>query len=677
MNRKNTLQKLALTALVAAFTVGSASCTLVSSDTEKNMGLTVAEVAIAKDAKFQKGGEKESYAAVLNDVDGSISKQDLIIAYLNFAQSEYASYYSSASMESVLDMLMDSLVSSKIMVQYAVEYYLDNSENCTVNGYNTYKTQHKTDLTDKYPELLSLRYFLTDGGTDEVKYDQAVYTLNVGINSSISSDESQFIEEEKKSDAKVYGESRTTPTGVGELESDYYPDYIADYGIYTGYNTVSGCHFEDEKLDGSSQQSRLRAYNSFLAGLYANNMVGKDEQTKDFTNVEYYYVELCGQLEQSLINKLAKDLTDKAKTFVTDTFAQSEYEKELNRQKSKYDEDISAFQEAFEVESDSSFVLYSPEDGFGYVYNILIPFTEAQSRALKTYESGTDEYYTARASFLENVKAEDLRAGWFSEDEDKNYSYLGTDEKYYFFEDNTSDTTGKYAPIKNYLGKLPYAGTVDFDNKKVTADKISFDDFIEKFKTFVSDVSGADVTGSKTQSYVSDGNYQKTNGTYDYSQFFYYTGKVNLGSETADDYFDRESLSYKAQSAVNELMFAYSTDTGCFNKYLGYSSSWFENQYVAEFAYAADKLIEEGAGSFGVCATEYGWHLLYVTKTFNEGEIYNGYVAADKDKEGTFSNLWYNYKAGELSITAQKQADASYNNETCVTVYTDRYEDMY
>lgn len=66
-----------------------------------------------------------------------------------------------------------------------------------------------------------------------------------------------------------------------------------------------------KRLDGSTQKTRQRAYNDFLANLSRNGLLG-DEDTTDFTKVDYYFVELASQMEQALITKYTDDLGEEA-----------------------------------------------------------------------------------------------------------------------------------------------------------------------------------------------------------------------------------------------------------------------------------------------------------------------------------------------------------------------------
>ena len=166
----------------------------------------------------------------------------------------------------------------------------------------------------------------------------------------------------------------------------------------------------------------------------------------------------------------------------------------------------------------------------------------------------------------------------------------------------------------------------------------------------------------------------------DYSKFVYYTGKVDLGEVKSSDYFNKESLSYKALSAVNELMFAYSTDTGCLNTYMGYAVSPYKTDFVPEFEYAAQYAVQEGVGTYVVCGTDYGWHIVYTSFVYDGGDVYGGYNAAEKEVEGTFSNLFYESLKATAATTHTSEVENNvlnkYNNDDSVTRYTSRYKDL-
>ena len=174
----------------------------------------------------------------------------------------------------------------------------------------------------------------------------------------------------------------------------------------------------------------------------------------------------------------------------------------------------------------------------------------------------------------------------------------------------------------------------------------------------------------------------------DYSEFMYYTGKVEgLNFSPANFFVADEAGSedaYTALSAFNELMFAYSTDTGCLNTYFGYAVSPFGTSFVPEFEYAAQYAIRElGVGGYVVCPSDYGWHIIYVSYVMPEGAVYGdaANITADMLKEeGSFFNLYFEYlkssSAQNYQAMVESQVLVEYNNGSSVKLYEDRYENL-
>ncbi len=130
-------------------------------------------------------------------------------------------------------------------------------------------------------------------------------------------------------------------------------------------------------------------------------------------------------------------------------------------------------------------------------------------------------------------------------------------------------------------------------------------------------------------------------------------------------------------------MFAYSTDTGCLNSYLGYSiaAKGYSTSYVAEFEYAAQEAIAQGTGTVYVVLTDYGWHVIYVSYAIPADVVYQeGFVYEDRNIEGTFSYYFYQAMKEEDTSTyvedMQSRVRELLNNDANVTIYTRRYSDL-
>lgn len=699
MNKKNIWKKVTVLCLCAAFAVGATSCDdLITTVSDKDMEQVVATVDISKHDDF-KDGDFAAYKGVIEKLNKNILKRDLIAYFLNVGYTYVNSY--GYTYKQTFTTLMDTLVSRKIMVQYAITYYLDAYEGDAVTKYNEYVDNYYTTkgitdekviaLYDAHPEIKTLEYFLTDYGTGATEdYDRAVYTLKKMINSTLDSTETSYVAEQEEKESESFGESRTTPTGVGTEGDDY---YSVDYEIYTGFNAAGECA-PYEQIDGSTPTSRRKAYNVFLANLSDNNLLLKGEETTDIEAIDYYYVELAAQLEQALITKFGETLSDKANAELTPAYAEKKYNDLLEAQQNSYDKSHSAFETAIGDVSDTSFVVYSPTDGFGFVYNILLPFSASQQQILSTYTNDTlnkDAYYEKRKELLEKVEGKDLRAAWFSNDEDSNYAYKGEAGKYYgtasdylFFEDNLTKSEGdnaQYEKLKQYAGTYAYNGTVTTDGDEYKSFKpksLKIGEFMDEMVGYLNwNNSGLNATYAANADYM-NGFY--TNGKFDYEKFIRYEGKVELdATDTHSSYFVEGTKAYTAVSRINELMFAYSTDTGCLNTYMGYTVSAYTTSYVAEFEAAAQYAIGKGAGTFVVCPSDYGWHVIYVSFAYKKGEVY-GFNQDECDDEGTFSYLFYEaMKAeSETSYTNKVQSGIleEYNKKTCVKQYTNRYEDL-
>ena len=160
-----------------------------------------------------------------------------------------------------------------------------------------------------------------------------------------------------------------------------------------------------------------------------------------------------------------------------------------------------------------------------------------------------------------------------------------------------------------------------------------------------------------------------------YAQMIYYKGKAEIGytKENAQSFaanymvkMGEQSTPYRVLSAVNELMFAYSTDTGCLNSYLGYSIA------------SQDAITNGGPGTYYVVATDYGWHILYVSFVYTGGDTYAGFNYGTRTQENTFSYFFYQAEKTSMAQEySQEMLSVIFNRlDQVVTRYEDRYSDL-
>ncbi len=686
MNKKNTVKKAGALFLGLALTLGATGCNFLVTDAELDYAQEIARVNISETLKSDE--DYKDYAKdigdILEQVPASIVKRDLVSYYMSVGYQYVESY--GYSYKDTFEMLLDGLVSREIMIQYAIAYYLKADNGLTKAGWETYTK----DASNK--EIATLKYFLTDGGENAEDYDRAEYGLKKSFNDSLDSMEASYIKAEEEGEHN-HG-SRTTPTGVDGEKEDY---YTTDYKVYTGRNVAGDCG-EYERVEGSTTASRQKAYNRFLANLQGYSLIGDDENTADITKLKYYEVELASALGQALIEKYYEDLEDTALAQLTGEYVSDKYEKLVKEQQEKYENDPDGFATAMDSVSDTSFLVYGLEN-YGFVYNILLPFSQSQTieyNEAKNRGLSQDALYSVRRDILKKVTGKDLRSDWVDEHDHANHAYKAEDGKWYFFENNTTNLeNSKYEALDHYMGVLPFGGKINEDTMEVENNPTVSVDYVlglyleyaqklglsytedESFKTNYETVT----TFTKEETNDKTGKVEKV---VDYSNFMYRAGKITVDSNPAH-YFKKDTDFYKLLSYANELMFAYSTDTGCLNKYMGYSVSPYTTSYMKEFEYAAQwavkEAIEEGGTAFAVAPTDYGWHIIITTFVYGEdGKVYGDYNHEEKDTKGTFSNLYYESLKSSVvnQYTAEKEKSVlkEYNTEKSVTKFESRYKDL-
>lgn len=718
-------------ALTATFT----GCSLVSSNNEADMKQEIATVDITKSDKFEESGLKDYATAVKAS---SIVKRDLVSYFLNVG---YSYIQNGQSYEDTFNMLLDALVNNSAITQYSVLYLLkDKSTNQSSKV--EYDPSALSTFLSYEDEVEQYEYLLGGAKSDNVLL--AKYSLYSSLNSAIDRYEKTIIDSE---DGFTGTDSRTTPANVDTEQDDYYPqdeNGKLDYYVYTGYQgyllSDSG-KYQDDAIEGTTRATRLKAYNQFINSLKNNYFIDESdsENLTDLMKLKYIKQEYVSQLKSRVMNVYYEIYEDEMEEkLLLNNYIGKVYQELLESQR-KSNKLSSSFETAMGSYSDSSFLLYSPDtsdsdkfDGtnygkFGYVYNILLPFNAKQTRALNELKSSLekdgddDSYYIERNKLLRAIKTEDQRGAWFNgtndysfkvSDSDYNKGYYShTDNDYLFFEGNLTDSGegGRYKALKLYDGRYSYNGNV-YENEDgsytLIGEKLDIDQMLDEFVSYINyvltgDKNGGRVSleyyrGSKDEYYgisnfyktPSQGEEQDKNKEIDYSNFLYAYGKV----EGISDSFSRKDFlkseepldQYKAMSAVNELQYAYTTDTGVLSQYVGYSVSAYDTNYIKEFEYAAKFAINKGVGSYSVCAGDYGWHIIYVTNVFDAGDTYANEQldwANNVKVEGTFENLFFEWLKGnnltDLTTSQQNKIINDFVKEDVTVIkYQSRYQDL-
>lgn len=720
--KKKRLAAAALTSclvLSATFT----GCSLVSTNGNKDMEQIIATVDIRDSetfaTEFKAAGYKDAIA------ESNINKRSLVSYFINTGYTYINNY--NYTYEKTFNLLLDNLIDNAVLVQYStlglIKYKAAAdgvSEESILSEYNS-----KESKSAKYEYLL--------GGENSEEVMLAKYNFYSSVNSAIDSDERADIEEDE--DGYKGTDTRTTPTNLNTEQKDYFPgreEGKLDYAIYTGYEGYllgqSGA-YKDDAIEGTTSATRIKAYNTFINNLMSNNLVDRNKEADKLTDVlklEYMKNEYASQLESRIVNKyndVYEEMMEKELTKDNYSYIKSFYEELLNGQKDDY-KTASAFESAMGNLSDTSFLLYSPDTGdsdlfdgenhgkFGYVYNILLPFNAKQTVELAELTSKRKEdkddnsYYYERNRILQNIYTEDQRQAWFNGSE--NYSFKAEDNKVYsgdtagyfkgydndsnrqylFFENNLTNNKegGRYKKLKAYDGRYSYNGYVaENENGSYTlvGNKLNIDGMLNEFSAYINYVLGGERVSyvkAPAQSYYGITEFKDADDEIDYEKLMYASGKVNFGNFNADDLMNAVTEQYKAMSAVNELQFAYTTDTSVLSQYVGYSVSAYDTSYIKEFEYAAKKAISMGEGAFTVCAGDYGWHLIYVTYTFDGGDVYSP-DWTKVDVKGSFENLFLENMKGkdlkDVSTTHRSRIVSDFKKENVsYKKYQKRYQNL-
>ena len=427
--------------------------------------------------------ESEGLSAYVSAIESStdIIKRDLVASYYNVGYSYVQSGMDTAQ---VFELLVDALTTTSVVVQYStlklISMKVQEGDGFSFDSY--------IDTLGKEGEIAALEYLLEgetqeseDGESDRVLL--AKYTLYSSINSSLDSLEESIIDEKDGTSSST--DTRTTPVGADVESEDYLPlnsDGTLNYGIYTGYAgyELGDCGaYSDDAVEGTTKSTRRLAYASFISSLKANFLVGDDEDARDVLAISYINEEYLSQLQQQVINEYYERYEEEQEKLIDSvdsdgvyTFLAERYQRDFDDQSvanSSHDD----FESSMSSLSDTSFILYAPAtdgtDGgtYGYIYNILLPFSEAQNVNIDNTNT-TAAYYYSRKAILDDIVATDQRSAWFNGAEDYSFDASQSDIDYYgkaegrnylFFENNLTDTE-RYADLEKYDGRYSYNGSV-------------------------------------------------------------------------------------------------------------------------------------------------------------------------------------------------------------------------
>jgi len=623
---------LSLTVMLGLF----ASCGLITVNVDKDLSQTVATVEVTDYDKTE--GYKKEYA--------NVYKRELVTGYVSYGY--YYEMYYGYTTEQAYELVLDSIINNKVLVQYSLTqiektYTRDEAELATVLGYlNLPEASLCTDYSaEKIAYAKTLVKYL-----DNVQIAEAGYNARVSVNSvldtldtSVDTDAADEEEDEtftttvptvEEADGELVDEEYVKNTAgleegvtVEELEKDAAAKDDYDAWLikkYTrGYSLVA------------TTVARQSAVSEFVDTFTENGLVSEEEYNalveagKQYNIGNYaYYVDLIvSSLEASVIANFEEQLTDEAKADVAEDNNYdglwAEYKSAYETQKANYANDTAAYEAALDAAASANDVLYHPAsaaNGYGYVANLLIGFSDAQTAALNAYKAvaASKTAVTAyRAELLNNLVATDQRGDWLRAGHD------------YDEAEGFGDDYVKTAALKKFNGTFVATST----EKTETSDmKFYYDATAEGEDKWV---WGKEETTETVVTYTGIAAKEVPFGTFYDNTFVAVLGASKAAIVTEGYYGEGKiDLDDAKLDAINDLLFAYGTDPGSLNNYLGYLySPSKETTYVSEFSKACEYVLSQPEGTYVVVATDYGYHIVINTKKIAPSK---GYYAGLEDE---------------------------------------------
>ena len=427
-------------------------------------------------------------------------------------------------------------------------------------------------------------------------------------------DNYEVSDSDKKYD-EFSGDTRAVPTGATNAD-----EKLSSYDM-KAYNAKYEKYGADVGQVGSN---RYKAYNKVLKILEDNGLLGEDAKT--LKDSDYFKDTLKSNQESLLVEKYEKDIKAAARDAITFDKLKDAYTEMYNAQRDKI-VDVAAFESALSSASATSPVVYTPYTGYIYVYNLLLGANDYQTTLINKLDSKEAGYYNDLKDILSTTVIKDQRSSWI---------HAGYD-----FDLATLKFTGDYAFLSD---SIPFQGAVELvnDAAKVAAKE---EDAKYRIKSVIE---------------------------YNLEDFIEFINDYVYGENEIIDYQTNEPYVYKAVDSsadiadyderINELLFAFSTDSGSLNTYKGYLVSpkpdiGGSETYVKEFANAGRLFLTENLGnkSYVIVATQYGYHVMFFSQKLGADSNFDNLV--DYLNYATGKNLTEDGWKEELSTLKVKWDD--------------------
>lgn len=653
--KKFALKIVTLLLSVCLLTGTLASCGLFVTNTDRDMAQKVATVKLS-----DKVNEEVIY------------KRDMAAGYYSYGYIYVQQY--SYTLKQTYELILNNLINNAVVTQAAQEYLADKtfnridlaSDEYFGKGKDYYKylavMASDADVADfesknakiavgsdeyyaKLADYVYDKYATADLKASDAPFRfvssttalNAVFTAIKNVNSlveSFASDDSSSGDAHEHE--SVTYDVRTTPT----IETDEDEEETLD-----PVQTIkSGVNESDAFAKGVNRLKKL----GLLDG-GENPVLGKELSV---LTVPYFKNTVTDTIKSALVQNY-QDEMEKAVALTDDQLYDS-YVNLKNNQQERLDGDLSTLETKLGEVSKDSFVLYSNDLGYAYVSHILIGYTDEQKARIEKDITGKDN--TTNADILAAV-------------EDEAKKVIAKDQRESW--------------VKSGYGLYSEDGSFTFDSKYVYGTK--FNKFNGTVGAPTYEVEEEDDNGDKEIRFTYN---SVVANTLTYTQF----------CELADNAFGVASGSFRigysgvvadydaVKGDVEDLKYAYSTDTGNLGKYLGYLYSPYtsESSYVQAFAAAAKEVAAQGKGAYKMFASkEYGLHIVVCTEKASDYGQYTDKQAfiADLADAESFAARYKKasddmVKSTYISKLATSLTTQYSNDAKVVTKYEKAYADL-
>jgi len=586
-----------------------------------------------------------------------ILKKDMIMAYMNYGYM-YEQYYG-YTREKTFNLIITNLINTRVHLQNAMKSINGSYADVNSEFYGLFVDTNNTNVYD-------VERYLEGAPTDTTPMSadilDATYKAYKDMNELIESYEDHD-HGDKVGDTMIET-VRTAPTDATAAEEE-----------------VTDTEKQDYINAGIGKDASKKAFNKVINLLEDNGLLG-DYKGGDFTDTDYYKETLNSYYENRLLEIYENAVKTHARKIIefsdlNDAFVK-EYKKQQNWNNAEF---ITALGSA----SATAPILYANNGTYGFVYNLLLGANEKQTAEIGKIDTENKNLSTTaraekRKAILDKTIVKDLRSTWVLSG--------------YDFDFANKTFTGDYSFSTNgipFQGEVVHLNAGDEDEHEYKAEygvksveEFTLNSFIEKMETWV---YGETKTGEVV---TNPSVYKKVNAT------------------TANAEYDK---------IIQDLLFAFSTDSGSLNTYKGYAikptpDGSETEEYMQEFADAGRELLNMGGKSYVMVATDYGYHVMFFSEVYEVGSTFvtpaqevdyleayldaefgakdwgttefNSLVENFDDYEDTKNYMYYLYN--NIASTFVNKAlndknnkvlmDYVYSDNGAVVKYPERYQDL-